>query len=50
MRDMPKEFDDAVKAGGKVITKKLKGGKYMHLVKSGGKWIAGEVKQAKEKT
>ncbi len=49
---MPEEFDRAVKGGGKVITKKLKGGKYMHLVKTGGgKWVAGEVhtKQKREK-
>lgn len=47
---MPAEFDRAVKQGGKVITKKIKGGRYMHLVKtSGGKWIAGEVKTKKEK-
>ena len=47
---MPAEFDAAVKAGGKVITKILKDGKYMHLVKTkGGKWIAGEVKEKKGK-
>lgn len=46
---MPKKFDEAVKAGGKVITKKLKGGKYMHLVKTAaGKWVAGEVKMRKK--
>lgn len=44
---MPAEFDKAVRAGGKVITKTLKGGKYMHLVRHKGKWIAGEVKEKK---
>ncbi len=46
---MPKEFDDAVKAGGRVITKMMKDGKYMHLVMHNGKWIAGEVKAKKGK-
>lgn len=41
---MPEAFNNAVKAGGKVITKKLKNGKYIHLVMTkGGKWVAGEV-------
>lgn len=42
---MSKEFDEAVRRGGKVITRTLKNGKYMHLVKYKGKWIAGEIKQ-----
>jgi len=28
---MPKEFTDCVKNDGKVVTKKLKGGKYLHI-------------------
>ena len=47
---MPREFDEAVRRGGKVITRKLKDGRYMHLVKAkGGKWIAGEVHEKKDK-
>ena len=45
---MPEKFNKAVKAGAKVITKKLSGGKYIHLAKTkSGKWIAGEVKKRK---
>lgn len=47
---MPAKFTRAVRAGGKVITKSLPGGKYIHLVKGpGGKWIAGEVHKKKSK-
>jgi hypothetical protein len=46
---MPVEFDRAITAGAKVITKKLKGGKYIHLALHKGKWIAGEVKEKKGK-
>ncbi len=46
----PLEFNEAIRKGGKVITKKFKGGKYMHLVKKpGGGWVAGEIKTKKEK-
>ena len=43
---MPKEFDDCVKAGGRVRTKELSSGRYMHICfpKGGGSSIAGEVK------
>ena len=41
---MPKEFDDCVKNGGKVRTKKLEADKYMHICFIGGKSYAGEVK------
>ncbi len=43
---MPKEFDNCVKAGGRVRTKTLKGDKYLHICfpKGGGPGIAGEVK------
>ena len=45
---MPEDFDECVANKGKVITKKLKGGKYMHLCKSkDGKWHNGEVKTLK---
>lgn len=47
---MPVKFTKAVKAGAKVITKKLPGGKYIHLAKTkSGKWVAGEVKKKKKK-
>lgn len=44
---MPQLFDKCVSDGGKVRTKKLKGGKYMHICipKDGGPSVAGEVKQ-----
>lgn len=43
---MPAAFDACVKAGGKVITKSFKGGKYMHICfpKGGGPSVSGEVK------
>ncbi len=46
---MPKEFDRCVKNGGKVRTKKLKGGKYMPICYLKGKSYAGEVHTKKEK-
>lgn len=47
---MPKAFDRAVKQGAKIITKKLSGGRYMHLAKlPSGKWVRGEVKKKKKK-
>lgn len=44
---MPKEFVQVVKQGGKVITKRLSGNRYIHFVKKNGKWIPGEVKRRK---
>jgi hypothetical protein len=46
---MPYQFERAVREGGKVRTKTLPGGKYLHIVKdpTTGKWIAGEVKKKK---
>lgn len=42
---MPAAFDKAVKQGAKVVTKKLSGGRYVHLAKlASGKWTPGEVK------
>jgi hypothetical protein len=44
---MPKEFDACVKAGGKVRTKVLAGGKYQHVCYLKGKSYAGYIKKAK---
>ena len=42
---MPKDFLRCIKSKGKVVTKKIKGGKYIHLCKTkSGKWTKGEVK------
>jgi len=38
-----------VAGGGKVVTKRLKGGKYIRLCKAGGKWVGGHVKKRKKK-
>ena len=46
---MPAAFDAAVKAGARVRTKKLPGGKYIHIVFKGGKSYAGEVHKKKGK-
>jgi hypothetical protein len=40
-------FIQAVHAGGQVIRKKLKNGKYITLAKSGGRWIVGKIKKVK---
>ena len=46
---MPEGFLRCVREGGKVITKKLSGGKYMHLCKDkSGNWHQGEVKEYKK--
>lgn len=46
---MPKNFDDCVKAGGKVITKRLKHGRYMHICfDKEGKSYPGEIKKKKK--
>ena len=46
---MPKSFDDCQKNGGKIRTKKLGGGKFIHICfpKGGGPSVSGEVKTAK---
>jgi hypothetical protein len=44
---MPKAFTDCVKGGGRVRTKKLSGGRYIHFCFKGGKSHAGEVKSKK---
>jgi len=47
---MPKEFTDCVNAGGKVITKQLKGNKYINICyDKKGKAYSGEVKTSKKK-
>lgn len=40
---MPADFNKCVKDGGRVRTKQLSGGRYMHLCFIGGKSYAGEV-------
>lgn len=47
---MPAKFERAVKRDAKVVTKKLSGGRYMHLAKlPSGKWVRGEIKKKKGK-
>ena len=47
---MPKAFEDAIRKGARVITKTLKGGKYLHIAYLNGKSYAGEVKTKKGKS
>lgn len=48
---MPKNFMTCVKSGGRVVTKKLKGNKYMHICyDKDGKAYPGEIKTKKKKT
>lgn len=44
---MPQAFDSCVKQGGRVRTKTLSGGRYMHICFLKGKSYAGEVKTTK---
>lgn len=46
---MPAKFNRCVSAGGRVRTKKLSGGRYIHFCFKGGKSVAGEVKRKKKK-
>ena len=46
---MPKAFNKCVSSGGRVRTKKLSGGRYIHLCFKGGRSYAGEVKKSKRK-
>jgi hypothetical protein len=46
---MPKAFTHCVKSGGRVRTKRLSGGRFIHLCFSHGKSYAGEVKRKKRK-
>ena len=45
---MPKAFDACVKGGGRVKTKSLPKGKYLHICFKDGKSFAGEVKMKKD--
>jgi len=45
----PKAFDDCVQRGGRVRTKTLSDGRYIHLCFIDGKSYAGEVKEKGEK-
>jgi len=47
---MPRSFTDCVSGGGRVRTKTLSGGKYIHLCKDKNGWHHGEVKESKGKT
>lgn len=47
---MPAAFERCVKAGGRVRTKTLPGGKYMHICFLNGKSYPGEVKQKQSPT
>lgn len=44
---MPASFDKCVADGGRVRTKQLSGGKYMHICFINGKSYAGEIHQPK---
>jgi len=46
---MPAKFEACVRAGGRVRTKKLSGGRYQHICWIGGQSFAGEIKKKKEK-
>lgn len=45
---MPKEFEECVRRGGRVRTKTLSGGRYIHVCFIDGKSYAGEVKTKKQ--
>jgi len=45
---MPKPFEDCVKNGGRVRTKKLSGGRYIKICYINGKSYAGEVHTKKD--
>jgi len=47
---MPADFNKCVKNGGRVRTKKLSGGRYIHLCFLNGKSYAGEVKTTQKDT
>lgn len=47
---MPAGFEKCVSAGGRVRTKKISGGGYMHICFKNGKSYAGEVKTAKKQS
>lgn len=45
---MPETFDNCVKNGGRVRTKKLSGGRYIHICFINGKSYSGHVKTKKK--
>jgi len=47
---MPQGFNKCVKNGGRVRTKKLSGGRYMHICWLNGKSYAGEIHTKKKKS
>lgn len=47
-KQMPKEFENCVKNGGKVITKKVNANQYIHVCYLNGKSYSGEVKDYKK--
>ena len=44
---MPAAFENCIKQGGRVRTKTLSGGRYLHICFKNGKSYAGEVKTGK---
>ena len=46
---MPSDFDKCVREGGRVRTKTLTGGRYLHICFKDGKSYAGEIKHKGEK-
>lgn len=47
---MPKDFEDCVRSGGRLVTKTLKDGKYLHICyDKDGNSYSGEVKTKKKK-
>jgi hypothetical protein len=46
---MPEAFTKCVKNGGKVRTKSLKGGKYIHICYKNGKSYAGEARMKQKR-
>lgn len=44
----PAAFEKCIKDGGRVRTKQLSGGRYMHICFKDGKSYAGEVKKGKQ--
>ena len=45
---MPEAFENCVKGGGRVRTKRLSNGRYIHICFKNGKSYAGEVKTAQK--
>lgn len=45
---MPKQFNECVQSGGRVRTKRMADGKYLHICFKDGESYAGEVKKKKK--